>query len=163
MRRALGVGLAFAIIARSHAVCADPGAPQVSRAHFQREDAQLLEDQQRGLGRDNPGPEPAAVAAVPQDPASSIVVTDRTKRATGGVLLGVAAVSAAASVTLFALESSQTADNQGSYDTLLKVFLATTATSGVAGLIFLVSSRSTVQVAPTATPRSVGLAITGRL
>ena len=159
MRRVLGVGLAFAMCVRSTAAGADPTAPQLDPTHAHREDAQRIEDQQRGLDRS------AAAARVPTPPdlTTPTVVTDRTRVVAGGVLLGVAALSAAASLTVAPLDSSTSGDNQGTYDTLLKVFVATAVLSGVAGYLLLMSSRSTVRVAPAVSPHSVGLAIMGRI
>jgi hypothetical protein len=163
MRAALGLGLTLVLAARAHAVCADPTAPQVSPQHLQREDARVIEDQQRGLDREAPKGAPQATPAPPPALTATTVVTNRAMVATGGALLGVAALSALTALTLLPLDTTVTGDDQGKYDTLLKVFAATAAVSGLAGIVFLVSSRSTVQVAPAVTPRSVGLAITGRL
>lgn len=164
MRRALGVGLAFAIAARGDAVCADPSAPQVNSGHFPREDARLLEDQQRGVDGEGP-PAVDAPAAAPIQEATAASASDRrhTMRVAGVVLLSVSAVSALISVPVFAAGSADAGNMQGTDETTATVFLATAVVAGITGAGLLWAGWPTVQVAPTATPKSVGLAIMGRL
>jgi hypothetical protein len=173
MRRALGAGLALVIAARTGAVRADPRAPQVDPIRAQREDAALLERERTGLDRDARAPAPGPIASdgpapVPRTPdvrpeGTTTMVTDPRKVATGGILLGVAAVSALSSLAVLPLDTPLAGDNQDTYQTLFKVLVATAAVSGTAGIVFLVTSRSRVRVAPAITPRSAGLSISGEL
>ncbi|HEX7837652.1 MAG TPA: hypothetical protein VF469_09330, partial [Kofleriaceae bacterium] len=60
----MGFGLALLAVAHGGGVHADPGTPQISPVHGQREDAQRLTEQLRGLDRASP-PEPVPVAPQP--------------------------------------------------------------------------------------------------
>jgi hypothetical protein len=60
--RAVAIGLTLLMAARAPALHADPDAPQISPGRAQREDAQRLSEQLRGLERE-PAPVPAAAPA----------------------------------------------------------------------------------------------------
>jgi hypothetical protein len=159
MRRALGIGLAFAIAGHPGLVRADPSAPQVSPIHLQREDAQRVREQQRELDDDRPAP---AAAPVPLPPISPDLPSGHDTRAAGMVSLGIAGVSALVAVP-FASAAATPSDTQGTYDTAAKILLATAGVAGIVGVVMILTSRPAVQLAPTATATSVGLAITGRI
>jgi hypothetical protein len=159
MQRSLVVGLAFVIAAPTSSVRADPSVPQVDPIHLQREDAQRVREQQRELDRDRPAP---AAAPVPLAPIPPDLPSSHNTRAAGVVLLGVAGVSALFAVP-FGFVAAIPGETQGTYETFEKIFLVTTAAAGITGVVLIVTSRSAVQLAPTATPTSVGLAIMGRL
>jgi len=131
-------------------VRADPAVPQISPLHGQREDAQRIGEQQRELdGERAPAPLPIPVAdarpAVPDPPRGSNA---------GALLIELAGISALVTVPLVAFDSSRS-------DAAL-VVLGATVVTGAVGVALVLSNRS-VQVAPTVTPRAVGLAISGRL
>jgi hypothetical protein len=158
------VGLAFAIAARGHAACADPSAPQVNSGHLQREDARLLEDQQRGVdGEEPPAADAPAAAPILEAPAASMSSRGHTMRVAGVVLLSVSAVSALISVPVFEARSADAGTMRGTDDTTATVLVVTAVVAGITGAGLLWAGWPTVQVAPTATPKSVGLAIMGRL
>lgn len=147
------------------AASADPAAPQVAPIHLQREDSQRIRDQQRSLD-DATASAPIAIAARP--PAPVEVYSATGAHVAGGILLGVAGISALASLTYFSLNASTPSTsfdgtpNQNDYGTIGAVLLITSLLAGATGFV-LVTRRSTVQLAPTATHGSVGLAITGAL
>jgi hypothetical protein len=70
MRSLVATGLALLVAAHAGPLRADPGTPQLAPLHRQREDAQRLGEQLRGLD------EPAATPRAPRDPAR-----DRAARA----------------------------------------------------------------------------------
>jgi hypothetical protein len=173
MRRALGAGLALVIGARAGVGRADPLAPQLNPVHGQREDAVLLETQRASLDRQAPRPDApdgsalagAAPAGAPDGApeAATTVVTDHRMVGAGAVLLSVAALSGLASLVVLPLDTPLAGDNQDTYQLLFKVLLTTTVISGTTGIVFLVTSRSKVRVAPAITPKSAGLSIFGEL
>jgi hypothetical protein len=164
MPRALGVGLA--IVLAAPVVRADPDAPQINPIHLQREDAQRVHEQQRELDREPPPPAAPVEAARPERAqAPPDAGTDRTMRTAGVVLLGIAGLSALATVPFL---DSPRGDSSG--HPVVGVLLITAVVTGLGGGVLVASSVShrsgvpaTVQIAPTVTPSSVGLAIVGRL
>jgi hypothetical protein len=164
MRRALGVGLAFALAAPTvpmRSAGADPSAPQVNPIHLQREDAQRVREQQRDLDHELPAPAAAAPAPVPA--AVPDVSGGPNTHAIGVVLLGVAGASALGALPVVLAPDLP---EDSSIHTLEVALLVTAAITGITGIALIAShrsSRSTVQLAPTATPTSVGLALVGRL
>jgi len=148
MRPTLGSGLAVVAVLHGSTAWADPSTPQLSPIHRQREDAQRLREQQRGLDRDRPA---AAMLTRPSElPAPRAITGSPVMRGVGFALLALAGVSA-----LLALETSDSGDTSSAW-------LATSALSGLTGLVLVVSNRS-VQVAPAVTSRGVGLSIMGAL
>jgi hypothetical protein len=185
MRRVLvvGVSLAFVVPASAHRVCADPTTPQISPIHLQREDAQRLRDQQRGLDGEPPvaTPSPGTPAAAPvstgPDPASASrtpppmpEVHNRRGRRTGGiVLVGIAGASALIAVP-FLVAGSGADDSDPDFKsvhegwtTTGEVFLVTALVAGVVGITLISTSKSSVQLVPVATSNSAGVAIRARL
>jgi hypothetical protein len=163
MRRALGLCLALSIATRGDDASADPSAPQLSPVHLQREDAQRLADQQRRLDRDNPPPAtmPGAQTPAAAEPATR---TDRSRKIAGGVLLGVAGVSALVSLPLLQLGSSDSISGRSSSASdFAAIALVTAVVSGLTGIVLLSTSKSTVQLAPTVTPNGAGVSLFGRL
>ncbi len=148
MQRILGVSLAAAIAAHAAAASADPSTPQISPVHRHREDAQRLTEEQRGLGRDRPAD--STPVRAPPPTSSSSAATGNVMRGFGVAFLGVAGVSA-----LVALSSSND-------DTERSALVVTSALTGVAGIVLIVSSRSLL-VAPTVTSRAVGISLVGRI
>lgn len=67
--RAVAIGLVLLMAARAPAVRADPDAPQISPIRAQREDAQRLSEQLRGLEREPSRPAPPAAPAPATKPA----------------------------------------------------------------------------------------------
>ena len=67
MRSVIATGLVVLVAAKGSLVFADPDAPQVSPLHGQREDAQRLWEQLRGLDR-VPSPDPARAASPKPSP-----------------------------------------------------------------------------------------------
>jgi len=179
MRRALAVGLSVAFVAAAnpHPVGADPSVPQVNPIHLQREDAQRLRDQQRGLDDAAPVPAPAAsapgasgapVGAARQAPPVPEVHSGRAQKAVGVVLVGVGALSALISLPLLVASSGTSSDPaiqsvNDSYDTAGKVFLVTALVAGITGVVLISTSKASVQLVPVATSSSAGLAIMGRM
>jgi hypothetical protein len=179
VRRALGFGLAL-VIAAHVVVRADPAAPQVAPIHLEREDAQRLREQQRGLdaqsGAVAPGAAPGSAVDAPGPlvgrpvpaPAAAQVASVRGEHITGGVLLGISGVSAVVAVGyLTASVTSAGFDSQGqkidNNDGSIAVgFLVVAVAAGITGVV-LVTRRPTVLLTPTATASSVGLSLTGRL
>jgi len=143
-----------------------PGPPpvepvQLDPIHLRREDAQRLASQQPAFDDDT------TRAARPREPLPPPTVTDpnetaRSLRRGGTVLLGVAGVTALASVPFLILDTPLSGTNQDTYDTWAKGLLITAAASGLVGTVLIVSNRA-MQVAPMVSSRSVGLSITGRL
>ena len=163
MWRSLASGLAAlaALVLGGGAAIADPAAPQLSPLPGHREDAQRLRDQLRELDRE-PGPKAAAVTAtapLPTTPAEPVAGSSGSKVG-GVVLLSVAAASGIA--TLGLLASASPGPNGSNYDTAETVLGITAAASATLGVLLLIKSQQ-VQVAPTVTPRAIGLAISGRL
>ena len=160
MRWLLGTGLAV-LIAHGD-VRADPNAPQVTPLPGRREDAQRLREQLRGLER---VPVPAAVtlpstAAAATVPGASTEPTPTNKVAVA--LLTIAGVSGLS--TLGLVIASSPGSNGSDYDTVEAALGVTAAVTGALGLFTLIKSQNqSVQVAPTVTPKAVGLAISGRL
>lgn len=76
-------------------------------------------------------------------------------------LVVIAGVSGLTTLTLYATTPSDPTIS-GSYDSWKALFTATTVVTGVAGFALVIANR-TVQVTPTVTPQSVGLAIAGQL
>ncbi|HET7501929.1 MAG TPA: hypothetical protein VFK02_13020 [Kofleriaceae bacterium] len=169
MRRVLGPGLAIVLALRAGVVSAEPGAPQVSPLHGQREDARLLAAERAGLEREAArpaGPAPGRTAAGPDDAgqdAPTEVVTDPRLVLTSVLLLGAGATSALASFVVRPSGTPQAGGDQDTSDDLSNGLLVTGAILGVAGLVFLVSSRSRVRVTPAITASSAGLSISGEL
>jgi hypothetical protein len=161
MRRIQGATLALVISAHSVAV-ADPNEPQVSPVHLQREDAQRLADQQRGLDHENPPPGATGAAARSQQgvPEPS---GDSGKRLTGLVLLGASGVAVLGSLALIATAPSDTTGSSNSNSALAGLTLVTSLLAGVAGVALVVSSKSSVRIAPTVTSRAAGLSLSGRM
>jgi hypothetical protein len=165
MPRALrtGLALALALAATGRVSSADPATPQLSPLHRQREDAQRLTEQQRGLEAPAPAaPQPAAALTSPLPTRSA---ARNTTRGTGFVLLGIAGVSAIVAVPLLVASSIKTDSEDSSLepiDTLSKLLIATSVLAGLAGVVLLASDRK-VQVSPAVSPRAVGIAISGRL
>jgi hypothetical protein len=194
MRRVLvvGVSLAFVVSASPHRVCADPTTPQISPIHLQREDAQRLRDQQRGLDGEPPvvtpaprvpgapaAPAPGTPAPVVVDPTAAgaprkpppvpEVHSGRGQRTAGIVLVGVAGLSALISVPLLIAGSGPDegdADIKNLHDgwtTTGEVFLVTALATGVIGISLIATSKSSVQLVPVATSSSAGVAIRVRM
>lgn len=158
MFRTLRIGLAVALaLAAWRPVLADPATPQLSPLHRQREDAQRLTEQQRNLDP----VEPVDPATAPT-PGMLSTRTRHTTRGAGLALLGVGGVATVLSLPLFAADTSGSGESDGTYATLAKVFLATGLVSAVAGIGLLAADRQ-VQVAPTVSPKAIGLAIMGRI
>jgi len=154
MLRSVGVGLALVWVAATRTVWAEPAPPQVSPIQLQREDAQRLRDLHRVLDRQHPlVPAPAA--------AASQVSTGADRSQTGSyVLISAAALGLAGSLPLLASDDS---DSQA----VGVVLLIAAGITGVAGIASLVSGSSNrlarLQLRPSLTAGSVGLAISGRL
>jgi hypothetical protein len=179
MRRVLVVGVSLAFVA-PHRVCADPTTPQISPIHLQREDAQRLRDQQRGLDGEPPAapapgapvpgaPAPTAAGAPRKPPPVPEVHSGRGQRTGGIVLVGIAGVSALISVPLL-IAGSGPDDGDPSFKsvhdgwtTAGEVFLVTALVTGVIGISLIATSKSSVQLVPVATPNSAGVAIRARL
>jgi hypothetical protein len=164
MRWLVATGLALLPVAS--AAHAEPSTPQLSPLHHQREDAERLRDQLRGLDHDRP-PAPA-VATPPSTPPSpppgappAPHAGHPTLRGVGVALVVIAGVSGLTTLTLYATTPSDPTIS-GSYDSWKALFTATTVITGVAGFALVIANR-TVQVTPAVTPQSVGLAIAGQL
>jgi len=182
MRRVLVVGVSLAFVVPAHRVCADPTTPQISPIHLQREDAQRLHDQQRGLDSAAPAaavpPRTPVAAAAPVDPDPGAPRTPppvpeyhsgRGQRTAGIVLVGVAGVSALISVPLL-IAGAEPDDGDPNFKsvhdgwtTTGEVFLVTALTAGVIGIALIATSKSSVQLVPTATSSSAGVAVRVRL
>lgn len=160
MRWLLGVGLALLVAGHGGVVHADPGTPQLSPLRRQREDTQRLREQQHVLERER-APAPVAAAAPASSDKLLLAPARRGTNFTGVALLGLAGVTGLLTLSLLAADSSATSEDS-SLGAWTAIFGATTAVTGLAGLVLVVSGRS-VQVAPTATPKTVGLAISGRM
>jgi hypothetical protein len=151
-------------------VSADPTTPQISPLHRQREDAQRLTEEQRGLDRTQPAGHLAEGVDKERPPAStpqaaatpSFTGGGHTTRGAGLALLGVAGLSAVIALPLLALDTPLSGDSQSTYDSLAKILLATSAITGITGIVFLAVDRR-VQVTPTVSSSAVGIAIMGRM
>ena len=163
MRGVVPTAVTCAVALVSHAVHAhaDPAAPQLTPLHGQREDAQLLTNQLRTLDHEQPAPAPP-VRAAPAIPAETVVHRDPALMGAGVVLLGISGVAALGTLTLYAAAPPDNSLTSDSWDSTKTFFLTTSVLTGLAGLGLILASRS-VQIAPTATSKSVGLAISGRL
>src|SRR6185503_8005874 len=94
MRRLVGVSVALLLAAHAHA---DPAAPQIGTLHRQREDAERLREQQRGLEQGRPEP-----TAAPRPLPKPTDVGDHRGGVMIGVgLLGIAGVSGLVTLTLW--------------------------------------------------------------
>jgi hypothetical protein len=164
MRRLLATALA---LGAARGAQADPAAPQISPQPARHEDAQRLREQLRGLDRGTPAPPAVPLLTTGSAPTGSPAASTADApvrpgfRIAGIVLLSIAGASAITTVGLFAGTPNDPAE-AASYDTPKLAFGLTTLVAGVAGFVLLGQSRS-VQVAPTVTPKAVGLAISGRL
>ncbi|HEY0193505.1 MAG TPA: hypothetical protein VGC42_20450 [Kofleriaceae bacterium] len=158
MRRVLGAGLA--VLLATQTLRADPAVPQLDAAHLQREDAQRIDQQQRRVAADA-APDEALIAPPPEP-------SERSGRITGFVLLGVGATAGVLSAALFAADSLDDSQQHPSRNTIAALLGVSAATAVVAGVAFLVTgshrarrSQHAVQVAPSASPRAIGLTATG--
>ncbi|HMG54888.1 MAG TPA: hypothetical protein VK601_15430, partial [Kofleriaceae bacterium] len=146
--------------AHGGAAHADPAAPQVSPSHDRREDAQRLREQLRRLER-----EPAAAVTAPAGATAPPIVEQPRNPGlarAGQILLGSAALTGLIAIALYATAPSDPADDSGPLEIARPVLAATTVLVGIGGIAVLVAGHP-VQVAPTVTPRVVGLSFTGRL
>src|SRR5262245_5632920 len=157
MRHLLPAGLVVAIAAPGGVVVADPSTPQLSPLHRQREDAQRLTGEQRGLDREHVAEPPSAL---PEPPTPTSTRPNQVARGAGFVLLGVAGLSAAIPLPLFTLDAGMPGD--AGTRSIANGLLITSAIAGTIGVVLLVSNRS-VTVAPTVSPRAAGVAIIGRM
>jgi hypothetical protein len=145
------------------AVRADPSAPQVGPLPGHREDAQRLREQLRGLdGVPLPSVSipPAGAAATTVPGAASPDPPDSSSHKVAVALLTVAGVTGVA--TLGFVIGGSSGPSSSTYDDVETVLGVTAGVTAALGLFTLVRSQS-VQVAPTVTPKAVGLAISGRL
>src|ERR1044071_651533 len=160
MRRLLGTGVAV-LIAHGD-VRADPSAPQVTPLPARREDAQRLREQLRGLeGVRVPAAVtlPSAGAAATMAPGAASTEPTPTNKVAVALLTiaGVAGIS-----TLGLVIAASPGSNGSDYDTVEAALGVTAAVTGALGLFTLIKSQGqSVQVAPTVTPKAVGLAISG--
>jgi len=145
--------------AHGGAAQADPAAPQVNPAHDRREDTQRLREQLRSLER-----APAADGLTAPAAPPVLVEQPRSRGVTlaAQIMLGAAALTGLGAIALYATAPSDPADDSGVLEVARPVLAATTVLVGIGGIAVLVAGRP-VQIAPTVTPRAVGLAITGRL
>lgn len=165
MRWLLATALA---LAAARGAQADPTVPQVSPQPARREDAQRLREQLRGVDRAAPAPPEvvpvtttsAAPGAPPAASSTGETTTRPGLRTAGIALLAIAGASALTTISLIASTPSDPA-TASDYDTAKVAFGLATGVAATAGFILLAHSK--VQVAPTVTPRAVGLAISGRL
>lgn len=141
---------------------ADPATPQIAPARQQREDAQRLRDLQRDLERTH------LVMGSPATPKPARRADDGgTGRTAGVVLLTLGGLAAVVAIPV--AMSSTTADKNpdgsasGNGGLATGLFISA-AVAGIAGAALLVSNpKPGVAIAPTATPTSIGLAVTGTL
>lgn len=131
-------------------VRADPTVPQINPLHGEREDAQRIGEQQRGLAG-----EPMAPAPAPVEPKPAPAGDGRRAFGPGVLLIELAGVSALVTLPLVVFDSPARSD-------ATLVLLGTTVVTGAVGIALVVSNRP-VQVAPTVTSRAVGLSISGRM
>jgi hypothetical protein len=153
-----------AMAAHAGAAHADPTTPQLTPLRGQREDAQRLTEQLRALDREQPpAPAPPPPPRAPDTPPGmSGGPRNDVMRGAGVILLSVSALTALATLTLYATAPPDNSLTSGPWDTTKTLFLTTSVLTGLAGLGLTIASRS-VQISPTASPKTVGLAISGRL
>lgn len=160
MRQLLCVGLAVGLTGFGGRAAADPAAPQISPLHRQREDAQRLTEQQRGLESPARREAVSAPAANPP-PAVPSGGTRHTTRNAGLVLIGIAGVSAIIALPL-RLDTSSPGESASASQGLSDLLLVASAITATGGIVLVLSDRS-VAVAPAVTLRGVGVTIMGQL
>jgi len=157
-RCSLALAVALAVAGSAAAAFADPGAPQISPLHRQREDAQRLTEQQRGLESPPPAAQPAAQSA----PAPAPTPRRRSLRGVGFALLGLAGLSAAIGLPLLVADRTLPGQSESMYGTATKALLATGLIAGLGGVVLL-SIDSSVRVSPVVSSSGAGIAIMGRM